>query len=91
MPWLRYSWGILIRAYKEFEERVGDVDAGRGSKTQRVREAVERRIVPFAITELERELPDISRETIRLELRAMKNEGLVGQEGRGRGAKWKPL
>lgn len=91
MPWLRYTWGILIRAYKEFEERVGNVEAGRGSKSQRVRDAVERKVIPFRIRELEREVPGVGRETIRLVLREMKKEGRVKLEGRGPGARWWPI
>jgi Fic family protein len=89
MPWLRYFWGVLIKAYKEFEERVGTLEIARGSKSQRVRDAVHRKVVPFGITEIEREVPGVSRETIRLVLREMKSEGSLISEGRGRGARWK--
>lgn len=85
---MRYFWGVLLRAYREFEERVGKVDAGRGSKAQRVREAVSRKIVPFKLTDLERDLPDVSRDTIRKVLREMAQEGAVKAEGRGPGARW---
>ena len=27
-PWLDYFWGVLIRAYREFEERVGKIKTG---------------------------------------------------------------
>lgn len=37
MPWLDYFWGTLLRAYKEFEARVGTVEQGTGSKSERVR------------------------------------------------------
>lgn len=30
-PWLDYFWGALLRAYKEFEERVGTLARGRGA------------------------------------------------------------
>jgi len=88
MPWLEYFWGVLIRAYKEFEERIGELDGGRGSKSERVREAVGRKVLPFKIVDLERDCPGVSRETIRLVLREMKAERLVRSEGRGRGARW---
>ncbi len=90
-PWLRYFWGVLIRAYREFEERVGKVDKHRGSKSDRVREAAARKIAPFKIAELEREVPDVSRELIRRVLRDMKEEGLLEQQSHGRGAKWVPI
>jgi Fic family protein len=88
MPWLTYCWGILIRAYGEFEQRVGKVDAGRGSKSERVREAIGRKVAPFGIADIEREVPDVSRETVRNVLREMKKDGRVKTTGRGRGSKW---
>ena len=91
MPWLTYFWGVLIKAYKEFEERVGSIESGRGSKSQRVREAIKRKSVPFRIVDLEREVPGVSRETIRLVLREMKKQGRLKAEGRGRGARWCPI
>ena len=39
-PWLDYFWGALLRAYREFEERVGTIERGRGSKGDRVRAEV---------------------------------------------------
>jgi Fic family protein len=90
MPWVRYFWGVLLSAYKEFEDRVGNIEQGRGSKTQRIRDAVKRKITPFKIAELKRDLPDISREMIRKVLATMQKEGLVRSEGRGPGARWIP-
>jgi|GEM_PF-2363842 len=37
MPWLDDFWGVLLRAYAEFVERVGTIERGRGSKSERVR------------------------------------------------------
>ncbi|MCP3957073.1 MAG: Fic family protein [bacterium] len=88
-PWMRYFWGTLLRAYKEFEERVGTIDRGRGSKTRQVRTAVGRKAAPFAISELERDCPGVSRDMIRRVLRQMRDEGLLLAEGQGRGARWR--
>jgi Fic family protein len=88
-PWTRYFWGVLLRAYREFEERVGTIGAGRGSKSEQVRAAVERRIASFSISDLERECPGVSRDTIRLVLRQMREGGSVHLEGHGRGARWR--
>jgi Fic family protein len=88
-PWTDYFWGVLNRAYAIFEERVGSVEPFKGSKSQRVRDAVERKIIPFGITEIETECPDISRETIRKVLQELRNQGVLEVTGRGRGAKWR--
>jgi Fic family protein len=87
-PWLDYFWGALLRAYKEFEERVGTIERGRGRKGDRIRLEVLKRTQPFSISEIEEACPGVSRDTVRLVLRAMKAEGLIAPLGKGRGAKW---
>jgi Fic family protein len=87
-PWLEYFWGVLIRAYDEFEERVATL---KGSKTDQIRAAVARRIGPFGIAEIEYDAPGVSRDMVRHVLRQMRAEGLVKVEGVGRGAKWRAV
>jgi Fic family protein len=87
-PWLRYFWGVMLRAYHEFEERVGQVTTGRGSKTAHIRRVVERKLAPFAISEIEAECPGVSRDMIRVVLRQMREQGALSVTGAGRGARW---
>ncbi len=87
-PWLTYFWGVLLRAYKEFEERVGTLTHGRGAKGERVRAEVLKRQQPFSISDIEQACPGVSRDMVRLVLRSMKAEGLIASTGKGRGAKW---
>lgn len=88
MPWLDYFWGTLLRAYREFEQRVGTIERGRGAKGDRVRVEILKKSLPFSISEIEEGCPGVSRDTVRLVLRAMKTEGLISPTGKGRGAKW---
>lgn len=88
LPWPRYFWGIVLRAYREFEERVGTLRVGRGSKTDLVEEAVGRRLGAFSISDMERECPGVSRDWIRIVLRRLRDEGRIIPRGKGRGAKW---
>lgn len=88
-PWLEYFWGVLLRAYREFEERVGEVRTGRGAKTGQVREAVLSRREPFSISEIEAACAGVSRDTVRLVLRKMKSEGVIASTGKGRSARWR--
>lgn len=90
-PWLNYSWGVLLAAYKEFEARVGTIQTARGSKTQRVRSAVLRRLDDFAISDIQKDCPTVSRDMIRVVLNQMRDEGLVELHGRGRAARWEKV
>lgn len=87
-PWLDYFWGTLLRAYREFEERVGTIERTRGAKGDRVRAEVLKRNLPFSISDIEQSCPGVSRDMVRLVLRTMKAEGLIATTGKGRGAKW---
>ncbi len=87
-PWLRYTWGVLLRAYREFESRVGSVRQGRGGKTDLVEQAVGRRVGPFSISDIEADSPGVTRDWVRMVLRRLKREGRIELRGRGRGAKW---
>jgi len=78
----------LLRAYREFEEHVGTIERGRGSKGDRVRAEVLARSLPFSISEIGEACPGVSRDMVRLVLRAMKLEGLIESTGKGRGARW---
>lgn len=86
--WLEYMWGVLTRAYGEFEERVGTLSHGRGAKGDRVRAAILKSRAPFSISEIEEACPGVSRDMVRVVLRSMKTEGLIAPTGKGRGAKW---
>jgi DNA-binding transcriptional ArsR family regulator len=79
----------LQSAYNEFEERVGQIGSGRGSKAKQVRDSVHRKLGSFSISDLERDCPGISKETIRNVLQQLRDEGVVELRGRGRGARWR--
>ena len=87
-PWMNYFWGVLLRAYREFEERVGKIRTGKGSKTEQIRMAINRKIGPFAISDIESDCPGISRDMIRVVLRQLRDEKAIILRGKGRGAKW---
>jgi Fic family protein len=88
-PWLRYFWGVLLRSYREFEDRVGRIKPGRGSKTKQVRDAVSRQVASFSISDIERLCPGVGRDMVRLVLRQLRDEGRVFSSGVGRAATWR--
>jgi len=89
LPWWQFSLGILIGAYKEFENRVGIIRAIRGAKTAWVRDAIEQLPEEFGVGELVRACSGVSRPMIRIVLEALRKEGKLKVLGTGRGAKWR--
>jgi len=89
LPWWEYYLGTILAAYKEFENRVGAVETGRGAKSAMVRSTVTKMIGGFSITELMRLCPSVSRDMVRTVLEKMREEGLVECVGSGRSAVWR--
>ena len=91
LPWINYFWGILICAYKEFEEKIETIKnlkSKKGSKTEQIKSEIRKRIKPFSVSEIEEDCPGISRDMIRNVLRQLRNKGEIKSTGTGRGAKW---
>jgi Fic family protein len=88
-PYVDFVLYTLKTAYREFEERVGRVKAPRGTKTELVERAVSLFSGPFALADLERSSPGVSRDMIRKILRRLQKQDRVECLGRGPGAPWK--
>lgn len=92
-PFINYVLSILKAAYREFEERVGQTVAPRGSKRELVLASIERlTTMPgkgFAISALEQACPGVSRDMVRRVLREQQAAGALICQGRGPGAVWK--
>lgn len=88
LPWLDYFWTVLLKAYEELEIRVESMGRKGENKTMRIRRAVVSFKEPFAISDVMKACPDISRDMVRYVLRQMRDEGIIKSKGIGRGAKW---
>ena len=86
-PYINYILFILKTAYKEFVERVGDIQAPRGSKTEMVMTALEKLPKEFTVAQLELACPGVSKDMVRRVLNEQKGKS-VECVGRGPGAKW---
>ncbi len=87
-PYINFTLSILKTAYQEFAERVGDIQAPRGSKTEMILAALQRLPLEFTLVQLEQACPGVSREMLRHILGEQKGKSVVCI-GRGPGAKWK--
>jgi len=91
MPWLRYFWGVMLKAYEEFEERVGTITTVWGSKKEMIIITIKHKIGHFSISEIHDSCPGISREMVRHVVKELKDQKMIVALGRGRSAKWKKI
>ena len=87
-PFINYVLDVLRNAYREFEERVGQIAEPRGAKAQLVRTSVRKRRGEFRLVDIERACPGVGREWIRTVLADMKKAGELTCSGRGVAARW---
>lgn len=87
-PYINYLLYILKAAYKEFEERVGQISAPRGAKTGLIVSAIGRTNAPFRVGDIHRECPGVSLDMIRRVLKDLRVSGRVECLGRGQQAQW---
>lgn len=87
--WTEYFLGVLIAAYREFEQRVGELTATRGAKTQMILDGLRGLPDTFRVSELRNACPNVSLDMIRKVLDGLKTENVVVCEGKGRNAVWR--
>lgn len=80
---VKYLLGIILSAYRDFEERL-DIVADKQPTLERVRRAVDSKLGKFTKKDLLELVPDISRATVENALRSLVQEGYVQQHGQGR-------
>lgn len=92
-PWYQYSLGVLVYAYREFEQRVGELAFAPGAKREAVLAAIKAFDSghTFSIAELEHICPTVSRATIRRVLNKLREQEQVECMGTGRWARWQKI
>ena len=87
-PYVNYVLYTLLDAGKQFEGRVGETASPRGEKRAVVIAAIERASGSFSVSDLQRECPGVSMDTIRHILKELRDKGQTKCLGRGRTALW---
>lgn len=90
-PYINFILFILRSAYREFERRVGDTRAPRGSKTARVLTAIEGLSSEFTFADVLSQCPGVGVDLIRKTLKRLRARGNLGCSGRGPAARWVKL
>ena len=89
VPWVNYFLSTLRTAYREFEERAGRERPARGAKADLVDYALENIDSLFAIADVERLCPGVSRQMIRVVMERWRKLGRLAIVRKGRDARWR--
>jgi Fic family protein len=87
-PYIGFVCYIIKSAYKEFEERLGNLKGPRGEKTTMIMQAIEKSQGQFSVGDVAARLPGISIDMIRKIFKDLQANGDVECLGRGRNAMW---
>ncbi|MFH1874658.1 MAG: Fic family protein [Pseudomonadota bacterium] len=87
--YINYVLFIIKEAYKEFEERAGQIKEPKGAKTELIEAAIRSLKSGFTVSDLEKACPTVSRDMIRRVLHDLKKTKKVECLGRGPGATWR--
>jgi Fic family protein len=87
-PYINYILFTLKTAYREFEERVGQITSPKGAKTELIMSAINGTIGQFRVTDIQKQCPGVSVDMIRRVLKTLKASGKVKCLGRGQNAQW---
>lgn len=82
-PFIKYMLGIILAAYRDFEERVNIVGK-KMSTREMVEKAVNSRIGKFTKAEIAELCPEISKGSVEQALKALCEEGKIKKEGVGK-------
>jgi hypothetical protein len=91
IPWLNYFFGVLRRAYAQFERRAREAMSPRGAITVLVETAVDGLPSEFTVSELKRICPGVSHGMICHVLEQLKGKGLLEHRGRGHRTPWRKI
>lgn len=87
-PFVRYLLGVILKAYREFAQRVDLVTTEKLSKTARVREIIKSHVGTITKSEIMEACPDVSQITAQRALSEMIDSGEILKIGGGRYTKY---
>ena len=82
-PFIKYTLGTVLAAYRDFEERMTAVE-GKYSSMDLVQIAVGNMIGKFTKNDVMERVPSIGKTSVENALRVLLEEGVIGREGKGK-------
>jgi Fic family protein len=84
IPFVQYTLGVVLAAYREFSSRVKRIATSNMSKPERVREIIKETLGKITKTEIVEKCPDISQVTVQRALNELVTSGEILKIGGGR-------
>ncbi len=85
-PFIRYILGVILAAYRDFEQRLYTIAKGRISKAEQLRQAVDSILGKITKADLKSLCPNISESMIEITLRDLVKSGYIEKVGSGKNA-----
>ena len=82
-PFIKYMLGVVLAAYRDFEERVTLVE-GKASAIDLVINAVNNTIGKFTKSDIMELVPSVGKTSVENSLKTLIDEGVIGREGKGK-------
>ena len=83
-PFVKYLLGIILSAYRDFEERLNLID-DKISALEMVEKVTSRRLGKFTKSDIQEECPSLARQTIEKALKQLCDSGKIKKQGSGSG------
>ena len=84
IPFVQYTLGVVVAAYREFSSRVKLIATSNMSKPERIREIIKETLGKITKTEIMEKCPDISQVTVQRALNELVTSGEILKIGGGR-------
>jgi hypothetical protein len=87
-PYINFILSIIKMAYREFEQRLGQLQSPKGEKTSLVLHAIDSAFGPFSVAEIQNKCPNVSVDMVRRVLKNLREKDQIECLGRGQNARW---
>ncbi|WHE86470.1 Fic family protein [Lachnoanaerobaculum gingivalis] len=88
IPFIRYTLGVLLKAYEECDDRFNLIGNEKLTSTERVLSVVQKSLDPLSKKDIMILCPDISQRTIERALKELNDNNKIKQIGSGRSTKY---